>query len=124
MNILKKKLEQWLGITELRSEVRELRGQLSLSEKRYKRMENTWEQATKEIVDVGLKEGNTSIVVASNLGHGICRWYSLDFKNIRELNDFRAMLVQRDVRSNRPYIDIGRDGRAIIEDDWARRGLK
>jgi hypothetical protein len=123
MEFIKRKIDLWLGITALRNEVAELNNQLFIANKRYARMESTWEQATKEIVDVGLREGNTSVVVASNLGSGVCRWYSLNFKDIKELNDFRAMLVMNDVRSNQPFIDCDRAGRAIIEDDWARRGL-
>lgn len=98
-------IKNLLGISHLETELNHLRMELHTVQQRYKRMEKTWQQATLEITDLNLKQGNTRVVVASNLGQGFSKWYELNFDSVVEFVAFCDMLKDSQVSSYRPFID-------------------
>ena len=119
---LKNKLRRWLGVEENSSRITDYYYDVSHIKSNYSRMIQTCEQATAEIQDHSF-QGNTRIVVASNLGQGFCKWYEFRFKDVRELTDFCEMLAYREISSQQPYIDAHRDAYGMLDEERGRRGL-
>lgn len=122
---IKDKIIRWLGIDVLRCDLALLSLKISETNNRYKRMEETWSDATREIVDCGFKGGNTHIVVAAKFGkRTTCKIYDLRFENISELNDFLQILEHRQVTSSQPFLDAPYSISDGIRYDQKRRGMK
>ncbi len=124
MDWLKRKIRKWLGVSQLDENAAVQFIRVSEIEGRYKRMEETWSKATAEIDDVALRHGsNTRIVIASNIGQGFCRWYSLKFDDVESLNDFCQMLQERHVPASDPFIDASMEMRQEITMDRRKRKM-
>ncbi len=107
MNLgIKNKIKRWLGISKNESQILDCLNKISESNNRYQRMEKTWQDATAEIQDISPTfNGNTRIVVATNLRGGFSKWYEFKFKDRRELMDFCEMLKEKEISCQNPYID-------------------
>lgn len=120
---LKNKIRNWLGISALEGRYTDLEYKFLAVNARYERMERTWEHATAELTDLHVRGGNTRVVVASNLGHGFSKWSEMEFRNVRELNDFCENINSMQVRSFHPHIDAQRDIKMEITEDRRKRGV-
>lgn len=121
--MIKKFMRKWLGIDDICVRQMEDHAKLLKLQRTFSKLEDAWARATAEVQDIGFKGDKTRIVVASNLGQGFCKWYELDFRSYKELQDFCSMLNDRQVMSKSPIIDAQGSYYPFIDDDRHKRGL-